>query len=93
VSQLVYLIGISFQVSSWQAIRECGIPREELFVTTKLASAYHGCVKDAFEQSFSNLDIGYIDLYLVSSLSRSKTPSNPGDALWCDADSLASSFY
>jgi diketogulonate reductase-like aldo/keto reductase len=34
-------------------------------------------VKDAFEQSFSKLDIGYIDLYLVSTLSRSKIHPNP----------------
>jgi glycerol 2-dehydrogenase (NADP+) len=49
-----------------QAIRECGIPREELFVTTKLANLHHGSVMEGFELSFSNLNIGYIDLYLVS---------------------------
>jgi glycerol 2-dehydrogenase (NADP+) len=71
------LFGIPLQISSWQAIRECGIPREELFVTTKLTGTHHGCVKEAFEQSLSKLDIGYIDLYLVSTLPRSKRHSNP----------------
>ncbi|BGP29756.1 hypothetical protein JCM10296v2_001501 [Rhodotorula toruloides] len=44
-----------------KAIRDSGIAREKLFVTTKLALARKSVV-DAFEQSLAKLDVGYIDL-------------------------------
>ncbi|BGO98212.1 hypothetical protein NBRC10513v2_001381 [Rhodotorula toruloides] len=47
-----------------KAIRDSGIAREKLFVTTKLALARKSVV-DAFEQSLKKLDVGYIDLYLM----------------------------
>ncbi|ESK91579.1 aado keto reductase [Moniliophthora roreri MCA 2997] len=48
-----------------KAIRDSGIPREEFFVTTKLGNGDHGRVSEAFEESFKNLDIDYVDLYLI----------------------------
>jgi len=49
------------------AIRACGIPRESLFVTTKMWNDDHraGDVRGAFERSLEALNIGYIDLYLI----------------------------
>jgi diketogulonate reductase-like aldo/keto reductase len=50
-----------------RAIRTSGIPRDQIFVTTKVwndQQGYDNTLK-AFEQSFSNLDLGYVDLYLV----------------------------
>lgn len=47
-----------------QAIRESGIPREEIFVTTKLPWGDHGRVRESFETSLANLGT-YIDLYLM----------------------------
>lgn len=49
------------------AIKESGVPREEIFVTTKLWNDDHGYDKalKAFEKSLKKLDIGYIDLYLI----------------------------
>ncbi|MFA6854775.1 MAG: aldo/keto reductase [Bacilli bacterium] len=50
-----------------KAIRDSAIPREEIFVTTKLPSHikdYEGA-KNHLAQSLANLDIGYIDLYLI----------------------------
>ncbi|CAK5281644.1 unnamed protein product [Mycena citricolor] len=46
-----------------KAIRDSGIPRSEIYVTTKLAD--HTRVKEAFEESFNALDVDYIDLYLM----------------------------
>ncbi|KAF8908095.1 NADP-dependent oxidoreductase domain-containing protein [Gymnopilus junonius] len=48
-----------------EAIRESGIPREEIFVTTKLPWNRHDAVRESFEESLSDLGLGYIDLYLV----------------------------
>jgi diketogulonate reductase-like aldo/keto reductase len=50
-----------------QAVRQSGIPREEVFVTTKLANPDQGYDNTlrAFEKSERTLDIGRIDLYLV----------------------------
>ncbi|KZO91475.1 Aldo/keto reductase [Calocera viscosa TUFC12733] len=47
------------------AIRDSGTPRSEIFVTTKLTNEHHASVVQGFETSFKNLDIGYIDLYLM----------------------------
>src|SRR5579863_10307983 len=47
-----------------KAIRESGIPREEIFVTTKFWPTDLS-VEAAFERSFRKLDLGYIDLYLI----------------------------
>jgi diketogulonate reductase-like aldo/keto reductase len=50
-----------------QAVRECGIPREELFVTTKVWNARQGydSTLEAFEESRKKLGLEYIDLYLI----------------------------
>lgn len=49
------------------AIRKSGIPREEIFVTTKIWVADFGDDKTpaAIEQSLEKLNIGYIDLVLL----------------------------
>ncbi|THU76027.1 Aldo/keto reductase [Dendrothele bispora CBS 962.96] len=48
-----------------QAIRDSGVPRNEIYLTTKLSSDEHDQVSRAFERSMSNLDCEYIDLYLM----------------------------
>lgn len=48
-----------------RAIRDSGVPREEIFVTTKLTQADHGRVAEAFNRSLKNLGLDYIDLYLI----------------------------
>lgn len=49
------------------AIKESGINREELFVTTKLwiADAGYEKTKKAFETSLNKLKLDYLDLYLI----------------------------
>ena len=49
------------------AIAKCGVPREELFITTKLwvqDASYEGA-KKAMETSLGNMGLDYIDLYLI----------------------------
>lgn len=50
-----------------EKIAEGVIRREDIFVTTKLWNTYHhpDHVQQAFEKSLENLDIEYIDLYLM----------------------------
>ena len=50
-----------------EAVRESGIPRDEVFVTTKLWNADHGYNRaiTAFEKSLRRLGLSYIDLYLI----------------------------
>ncbi|WP_151736581.1 aldo/keto reductase ['Paenibacillus yunnanensis' Narsing Rao et al. 2020] len=50
-----------------QAVRECGVPREELFITTKLWNADQGyeSALQAFEVSRKKLGLDVIDLYLI----------------------------
>ena len=50
-----------------KAIKESGVPREELFITTKLWNADQGyeSVFKAFEKSRKLLGLEYIDLYLI----------------------------
>lgn len=50
-----------------RAIRRCGVPREELFVTTKLwvtDTSYEGA-KRGFARSLERLGLDYLDLYLI----------------------------
>jgi len=50
-----------------KAIAKCGVPREELFITTKLwvqDASYQGA-KAAIETSLQKLGLSYIDLYLI----------------------------
>jgi 2,5-diketo-D-gluconate reductase A len=50
-----------------RAIAASGIPRAELFVTTKVANADHGfnTAQDAVKVSLDKLGLDYVDLYLV----------------------------
>ena len=50
-----------------KAVRDSGIPREEIFITSKLWLQDHGyeAAKKGIARSLRKLDLGYIDLYLV----------------------------
>jgi len=48
-----------------KAIRNSGIPREEIYLVTKLTQAHHGSVQEAFNISLKQLGVDYVDLYLM----------------------------
>lgn len=55
------------EVQVGRAIKRSCVPREELFVTTKLwlqDASYEGA-KRAFERSLQRLGLDYLDLYLI----------------------------
>jgi diketogulonate reductase-like aldo/keto reductase len=55
------------EASVGKAIRDSGIERSELFITTKLPAEIKDASKvlEAFETSMINLDLEYVDLYLI----------------------------
>ena len=50
-----------------RAVRNCGVPREELFITTKAYIQEMGYenTMQAFERSLEKLGLDYLDLYLI----------------------------
>ncbi|KAF9642642.1 reductase AKOR2 [Thelephora ganbajun] len=64
-----------------EQIRKSGIPREELFIATKLP--FHHCdrVKEFFEDSLKVLGLDYIDLYLMH-----------GPVAWMDTNPVGEEF-
>ncbi|MCY7065447.1 aldo/keto reductase [Streptococcus oralis] len=50
-----------------RAIRDSGIPRQKIFVTTKLWNTNHSYdeARQAFEESMEKLGLDYLDLYLI----------------------------
>ncbi|MED0668748.1 aldo/keto reductase [Aneurinibacillus aneurinilyticus] len=50
-----------------KAIQACGIPREDLFITTKIWNSNQGYDSTlyAFEESLKKLGLEYLDLYLI----------------------------
>lgn len=50
-----------------EAVRESGIPREDIFITTKVWNDDQGYEEtlEAFEKSLKKLQMDYVDLYLI----------------------------
>lgn len=50
-----------------RAIRDSGIPRREIFLTTKLSASVktYNKAREAINESLDNLDAGYADLYII----------------------------
>jgi 2,5-diketo-D-gluconate reductase A len=63
-----------------RGLHASGVPREELFVTTKLNAEWHGVreVREAFVDSTRKLGVEYLDLYLIHW-------PNPGQDRFVDA--------
>ncbi|OJA14485.1 hypothetical protein AZE42_06064 [Rhizopogon vesiculosus] len=48
-----------------EGLRASGVPREEVFITSKLWGTYHRRVEECLDQTLANLGTTYLDLYLV----------------------------
>lgn len=55
------------EASVGKAVRTCGLPREKLFVATKLWNADRGydAAMRAFETALKNMELSYLDLFLI----------------------------
>jgi diketogulonate reductase-like aldo/keto reductase len=50
-----------------KAIKKSGIPRKDIFITTKLWETDHGDPEAALDASLAKLGLDYVDLYLIHS--------------------------
>ncbi|CAA7261142.1 unnamed protein product [Cyclocybe aegerita] len=48
-----------------EGIRASGIPRSDIFITSKLWGTWHSRVEECLDQTLANLGTDYLDLYLV----------------------------
>lgn len=48
-----------------QGIKDSGVPRSDIFITTKLWNTDHDNVQGAIEASLKRLGVDYVDLYLI----------------------------
>ncbi|KAL2410965.1 D-galacturonate reductase [Exophiala dermatitidis] len=48
-----------------QGIKDSGVPREEIFLTSKLWNTHHPNVKEGLQKSLDALGVDYLDLYLI----------------------------
>ncbi|KAH8929090.1 aldose reductase [Atractiella rhizophila] len=48
-----------------EGIKNSGVPRDQIFLTTKLNNPDHHRVNEALEESLKNLQVDYLDLYLM----------------------------
>jgi len=55
------------EASVGTGIRESGIDRKDVFITSKLRNAHHGyeSTLEAFERTIARLGVDYLDLYLI----------------------------
>ncbi|WP_156622753.1 aldo/keto reductase [Mycobacterium sp. 852014-50255_SCH5639931] len=79
-----------------RAIASSGIPRAELFVTTKLATTDHGFLRsmEACKESLERLGLDYLDLYLIHwpVPARGEYVNSFGGLIQCRGDGLARSI-
>ncbi|KAL3477640.1 NADP-dependent oxidoreductase domain-containing protein [Aspergillus californicus] len=62
-----------------EGIRASGIPRDQIWVTTKLDNHWHHRVQEGLESSLADLGLDYLDLYLV----HFPCSTDPGDRGRC----------
>ena len=50
-----------------EGIKQSGIPREDIFITSKLWNAFHSNATESLERSLRDLGTDYLDLYVSGS--------------------------
>lgn len=49
-----------------QGIKDSAVPREEIFITSKLWNTHQPNVKEGLQKTLDALDVDYLDLYVKS---------------------------
>ncbi|KAG5933324.1 hypothetical protein E4U53_001027 [Claviceps sorghi] len=72
------------------AIKASGIPRDQLFVTTKLHPSQKRPTEQAFEHSLKKLGLDYVDLYLIHAPYAAKSEEDLQQT-WADMEAIKAS--
>jgi len=72
------------------AIAEAGVPREQLYVTTKINGTKVQDTKEAFELSLKKLGLDYVDQYLIHAPYFAKSPEDL-QKKWADLEAIHAS--
>jgi len=73
-----------------QAIKDSAIPREKLYVTTKINGTKPQNTLEAFNTSLSKLQLDYVDLYLIHAPYFASSPTDL-QRKWADMESILAS--
>jgi len=73
-----------------QAIKEAGVPREKLYITTKISGTAVTNTKENFEASLKKLQLDYVDQYLIHAPYFAKSPADL-QAKWADLEAIHAS--
>jgi len=69
------------------AIKESGVPREKLYITTKISGTKVQDTKAAFELSLKKLQVDYVDQYLIHAPFFAKSPQDL-QKKWADLEEI-----
>jgi diketogulonate reductase-like aldo/keto reductase len=72
------------------AIKECGVPRDKLFVTTKCSGTLVQDTEESFVESLKKLQLDYVDLYLIHAPFFAKSPADL-QAKWAGFEKILAS--
>ncbi len=72
------------------AIKESGVPREKLYVTTKISGTIVQDTKEAFELSLKKLQLDYVDQYLIHAPFFANSPEDL-QKKWADLEAIHAS--
>jgi diketogulonate reductase-like aldo/keto reductase len=72
------------------AIKEAGVPRENLYITTKVSGTEFKDTKESFELSLKKLQVDYVDQYLIHAPFFAKTPEDL-QKKWADLEEIYAS--
>jgi diketogulonate reductase-like aldo/keto reductase len=73
-----------------QAIKEAGVPREKLYVTTKISGTKVQDTETAFALSLKKLQLDYVDQYLIHAPFFAETPQDL-QKKWADMEAIHAS--
>lgn len=72
------------------AIKESGVPREKLYITTKISGTKVQNTQEAFELSLKKLQLDYVDQYLIHAPFFAQTPEDL-QKKWADMEAIKAS--
>lgn len=72
------------------AIAESGVPREKLYITTKVSGTKVQNTQEAFELSLKKLQLNYVDQYLIHAPFFAQTPEDL-QKKWADMEAIHAS--